>query len=268
MKKLTNKALIIGLLMVIVAGMMFSSCKKKTPPDLPPKSAFVLSDMDSTAQKATPQSAWNFFYASADVAIWTTLLKVGLVVPTAAYTEAYKHQPKHVSGNKWLWEYDVNVLLATYNVKLYGTYTPEGSIEWEMVLSKNGGFQDFTWFTGTQNAEGTSGNWVLYKSPTENYQLLQIDWTRNSEDSTGSLKYTNIVPDGNENGGYIFYGNDQTGEYNAYYDIYNKGANNLTEIDYNTIYHNGRVKDPNTFKDSLWHCWDENFMDTDCGTAK
>ncbi len=264
MIKSSTKLTILIILAVFVSGIFFTSCKKKTPPSLPPESAFIMSDMDSSQQKTYSDGIGNWLYASTNVAVWTSLIKVGLAVPTAAYVEALKHEPTHVSGDKWLWKYDVNVGFATYHVKLYGTFNSEKGVDWQMEVSKEGGFQDFVWFTGTQNAEGTSGQWILYKSPDENHELLQIDWTRNNDNNTGSLKYTNIEPDGAENGGYIYYGNDQGGDYDAYYDIYNKGKDNLTEIDYNTTYHNGRVKDPQFFGDSLWHCWDENFFNVDC----
>ena len=264
MKKLTSKISLFLLILVSFSLVFMSSCKKKTPPELPPESAFVLQDMEGDTSKSLSKSYTNWFYAASDVIIWTTIIKVGLAVPVASYVEALKQEPRHVSGDKWLWEYSVDVAFATYNVKLYGEFNADKGVNWELYVSKNNDFQDFLWFTGSQNAEGTSGQWILYKSPDENHQLLQIDWTRNIDDNTGTLKYTNIEPDGAENGGYIYYGDDQSGDYNAFYDIYNKGKDNLTEIDYNTQFHNGRIKDYNVFKDSLWHCWDENYLDVDC----
>ncbi len=266
MKKLSSKIGLAFLILTVFSVVFLSSCKKKTPPDLPPENAFVLNDMegDTTNLKSMPEGYGNWFIAAADVAIWTTIIKIGLAVPVTAYVEALKHEPTHVSGDKWLWEYTVNVGLATYTAQLYGEFNADKGVNWEMHISKSGGFQDFIWFTGSQNAEGTSGQWILYESPTENHQLLQIDWTRNLDDNTGTLKYTNIEPEGPENGGYIYYGNDQTGDFDAFYDIYNKGKDNLTEIDFNTKYKNGRIKDFNVFQDSAWHCWDENLLNTDC----
>ncbi len=36
-------------------------------------------------------------------------------------------------------------------------------------------------------------------------------------------------------------------------------------IKYNTETKAGRVKAPAYFEDSDWHCWNEQFQDTDCG---
>ena len=67
--------------------------------------------------------------------------------------------------------------------------------------------------------------------------------------STGDIKYTNIIPGGAENGGYIYYGT-QTGDMTRFYDIFNKGQDNLTEIEWNHTDYHGHVKDPNKFGDS------------------
>jgi len=264
MKKM-KKLIIILILAIFVGFATFTSCNKEAP-ILPPENAMIMNNMDTSSQKSVTGDVSNWFTAAADVTIWTTIVKVGLAVPTIAYAEALKQTPRHLSGDKWVWQYSVTILLTKFNVQLFGEFNKSDGVDWEMYVSQVGGYQDFLWFTGTQNADGTEGQWILYESPTKNHQLLQIDWTHDYTNETGTIKYTNIVPDGPENGGYIAHGTNQTGAYDTYYDIYNKGANNLTEIDINSVLFNGRIKDSKVFGDELWHCWDEVLVNTDCPT--
>lgn len=264
MKKIT---LILGLL-IIGFSISFTSCKKKVAPVLPATSSFIFPGMDNSQKTIDTKDVSNWFIAAADVTVWTSLIKLGLAIPIAAYEEALKQTPRHVSGDKWVWEYSFNFFISSYNVQLYGEFNPENGVDWEMYISKVGGFQDFLWFTGNQDAEGTTGSWILYKSPEVNHELLQIDWTKDLSNNTGTIKYTNIEPEAAENGGYISYGNGQTGDFDAFYDIFNKGLNNLTEIDYNTQFYNGRIKDFNIYSDDIWHCWDEQLLNNDCTITK
>ena len=259
MKKLTT-----FIILVIFVGLsVFTSCKKESPV-LPPENTFVMNNLDTNSQKNTEETYGNWFYAAANVTIWTTVINIGMIVPVTAYVEALKQTPRHISGDKWLWEYNITIVLSTYNIQLYGKFNDNDGIDWEMYISQVGGVQDFLWFTGTQNTEGNEGQWILYKNPTENHELLKIEWTRNLSDETGTIKYTNIEPNATENGGYIYYGNNQTGDYNAFYDIFNKGKDNLTEIELNTQFNNGRIKDSIIFGDEIWHCWDEQLINISC----
>ena len=66
-----------------------------------------------------------------------------------------------------------------------------------------------------------------------------------------------------ENGGYIFYGTTLN-EFDRFYDIYNKGQDNLTEIEWSSVNKNGHVRDPLHFGHENWNCWDVNLMDVVC----
>lgn len=266
MKKNLSKITVVVLLAFVLVGTFsLTSCKKKVAPELPPEGAFVMADLsgDTTSKGLYG----NFGYAALNVAVWTTITNVGMAVPVAAYKMALTQEPVHVSGNKWVWEYQVGVglvIVKTYTVQLYGE-TFDDRVEWELHVSFNGEFDDFIWYTGTHNIEATAGEWIIYKSPSENHEFVKVDWTRNKDDGTGTIKYTNIEPENVENGGYIYYGNDQDGTFNSFFDIFNKGDNNLIEIDYNTHTHVGRVKSEFWFFDENWHCWNEQFRDDFCG---
>ncbi len=88
--------------------------------------------------------------------------------------------------------------------------------------------------------------------PDEDTPFVGITWNRNS-DGTADIEYKNSISENAENGGYIKYGLI-TNDLNAFYLIYNKGKDNLTDIEWNTTNKNGYVKDSLRFSDSNWHC--------------
>ncbi|KPL16217.1 MAG: hypothetical protein AMJ92_13060, partial [candidate division Zixibacteria bacterium SM23_81] len=120
------------------------------------------------------------------------------------------------------------------------------------------------WYYGDADLFLTEGTWILNKDPEEPEPFVGIEWHRKVQDTTADIKYTNIVPDGPENGGYIFYGITNDTPYDAFYDIYNKGYDNLTNIEWNRATKDGQVKDPHHFEDEEWHCWDGDLEDIEC----
>ena len=151
--------------------------------------------------------------------------------------------------------------MSTYTAKLQAKIN-DGNINWEMYLSKTNDYQDFNWYSGVSKLDGTEGNWTLRKSPDNAVDLLSIQWHRNLTTGTADIKYTNIEAGAAEDGGYITYGKTTDPTYDAYYDIYNKGQDNLVEIEWNIAKKNGRIKNAIAFSDTEWHYWDENLDDT------
>ena len=259
--KIFKFTLLIGLLAIL----SIQSCKKNygTPPDLPPMTSFITDFSDFDSNKAVGDST-NWKFAATNVGIWNFIITVGLAVPVASYIEAVNnHTPIYLSDNTWLWEYSfTDILGTTYTAKLYGILYSE-YVDWEMYISKENVYVDFLWYTGTSLTDGTKVDWILHEGPNKSGELLSIKYNKTS-DNTGNIKYMNIVPGGAENGGYIMYGNDSETALNAYYYIYNKGQDNLTEIEWNQTVKNGRVKEFKHFQDNEWHCWDEKLQDAVC----
>ncbi len=136
-----------------------------------------------------------------------------------------------------------------------------------MFVSKEGEYTDFNWFSGVANLVATEGTWTLNRDPDDPTPFVGIVWHRSALGGTGDITYTNIVPDGPENGGYISYGSTSDTPYNAYYDIYNKGKDNRTLIQWNLTTTEGRVSDPFVYGDDEWHCWNAAHEDIDCTTS-
>jgi len=187
-----------------------------------------------------------------------------MLIPTAAFIESFKHTPTLRSDGTWVWSYSV----AGHTASLERSVV-ENEIQWDMYISKAGDFERFLWYTGKHNLSITQGTWTLKKAPDANYDYVGIDWHINT-DGTSDIKYTNIIPadsgdnQASENGGYIFYGTTTASDYDAFFNIYNKGQNNLTNIEWNRSSKVGRVKDFNKFADDEWHCWDETLANANC----
>ena len=245
------------------------------PPEIPPASTFVmdfgdfadggapgrvLDPNDPAAGQGIPGGNWG--WAAMNVGVWNVIITVTLAVPVAAFLESFNHVPEQQPDGSWVWSYEVNVAGVIHTAELHALAVG-GDIEWNMFISKDGSYTDFNWFSGVSNLVGTEGTWTLNKDPDAPTQLVGIEWHRNPQDETGDIKYTNIVPAGPENGGYIFHG--ITAEaLDAFYEIFNKGQDNVTNVEWNRTTKDGRVKDPAHFGDGDWHCWHTGLQNTGC----
>jgi hypothetical protein len=280
MKQIRRRWLAV-LVAISLAGALVAGCSddkgtnaKLEPPEIPPASTFIMDFAGFTSSTLTNPatdsghgilvySKANWSWAAGNVFVWNVIITVGLAVPIAAFVEAFNHESVRETDGTWVWAYNVEVADAMYLAELHGRTTEEG-IEWAMHVSKQGAYSDFVWYTGESNLPGTEGTWTVYNSPDDPDSLLGILWHRNPTQETADIKYTNIVPDGDENGGYIYYGVTDNVPFDAFYDIYNKGQDNLARIEWSRTAMNGRVKDPLHFGDSTWHCWDANRDDVGC----
>jgi hypothetical protein len=262
------------------------------PPEIPPLSTFVMefSDFGSSGSvSAEPggtgaewqmvsfsgtdgssagdpyssgdQANWNF--AALNVGVWNVLLFVGLIVPVASFAESFNHVPEQQPDYTWVWSYDVTVNEDLYYGELHGKFIDDG-VRWEMYVSKEGEYSDFNWYYGESNLPATEGFWILKNKPSDPTDLLQIDWHRNIAEGTSDISYTNIVPNGPENGGYIYYGVTADESFDRFYEIFNKGKGNYTYIEWNYDNQDGRVKATHHFGDDDWHCWNSAHGDISC----
>ena len=249
---------------------VFQGCKKDDDPalEIPPESTFLMdfSDFssadDTTNSKGTKsvQTYKNWGHSFVNIAVWSAVITVGLAVPVASFKEAFNHEAiYHPDEKTWTWSYNFDVN-GTHEAELTG-YVEEDSVVWEMRIDT------FLWYYGRSHVDISGGYWILNESKNQQTQLLKIVWNRNSDDGTADITYTNVAPAGSgyhdNNGGYISYG-ITTGEYDRYYDIYNKWADNLTEIEWNASDKYGRIRDFKKFGDMNWHCWDTTLQDSNC----
>lgn len=247
----------------------FASCKKEDEPapEIPPESSFVMdfsdfSNSEDTLGSREVTTFHNWGYSYVNVVAWSALLKVGLAVPVASFLESFNHEAVyHPDDNNWTWSYNVTVNFVVYEAELTG-YLQADSVVWEMRVTAGAQYADFLWYYGKSALNGSGGYWILQENPLNPNQLLKILWHKYS-DGTADISYTNVRPGDPENGGYIFYGTAIQG-FDRYYNIYNKGQDNLTEIEWSSVNKDGRVSDQNHFGNTDWHCWDVTLMDIVC----
>ena len=250
------------------------------PPQIPPQSSLVMdfADFVRSAQTSltygtgmTPVSFTksagvnvipaavgdrsNWGYAALSVGFWSIVSTLGLAVPVASFAESFKHRPTQKPDMSWVWKYNVTVLGGVHTAELHGKYV-DNSVRWEMHVSKQGEYSDFVWYYGESDVSATHGFWMLKDKPSDPKDLLRIDWRRYPSSNTGEIRYTNAVPGGQDNGGYISYSVALSKPYDRSYTIYNKGRNQTTYIEWNSTTKEGRVKDANHFRDENWHYWD------------
>ncbi|MBU0765055.1 MAG: hypothetical protein KJ607_09495 [Bacteroidetes bacterium] len=253
------------LLVAVIFGLGFTQCKKDKgePPALPPSGAMSadFSIFNETKAVQDSFSIVNWQWAAWNVGFWNVAIYVNLAVPVAAFAESFKHTPVQEDDESWTWEYTVTTLGGTYTCALNGKTVTDG-VEWKMYISSNT-YTDFLWYEGYSNLGNTYGTWTLYRSPSNPEQYIGITWNSNISAGTSDIEFKNIVPGGDENGGYIKFG-IVSGNYDAFYHIYNKGADNLTEIEADRTTQEGRIKDEAHFGNTDWYCWDNNHYNVDC----
>jgi hypothetical protein len=278
--KLIEKIRILSIVLIIAIVLQFIACSEEEntlnqgdKPIVPPQNSMVI-DFNEFPDTTAPGPLYkvefgdtvlrgNWGWAAGHVWIWSTLLKVTLAIPVAAFIESFNHQPVQQLDGSWLWTYTVTISGIDHIAKLYGTSVTDG-VEWQMLLTKAGFYTDFEWFTGFSNLPATVGTWTLNHNPNDPVPFLFIEWSRNAEDDLADVKYTNIVPNAPANGSYIYYGKTAGETYNRFFDIFGIEENRLINTEWNYEQHFGRVKDPKHFGDNDWHCWDRNLFDTPC----
>lgn len=271
------KKILILTLLLVFAGGLFQSCKKDKgdPPVLPPpESMFIdFSNFESgkksadmiSIPKGTETSSWEL--AAGAAFVWNTIIYVTLAVPVKAFQLAEDYSPSYIDNNTWQWSYNATVLNVTYDARLTGQIR-NGDVKWEMYISREGtgGFNEFLWFNGTSELDGTAGQWTLNQGPQNQVPILQIDWTKTGN-STASIKFTYVKTGDNFKDSYIEYGLT-TNVLNAYYKIHYYNSTLLQffdlDVEWSTTQNNGRVKCPAHFGNSDWYCWDGNYLNVDC----
>jgi hypothetical protein len=267
------------MLMALAAFFMLQSCEKEPQPQgdapkLPGVEMFVMPfddvqevDDEVGGDEVAPRSYDHFGYAVANVVVWNTAIKLHLSIPVLAFHESFNHQPVYQGGGTWLWAYSVSNDQGTFNAKLYGELLPATEeVKWDMYISKVNGFTDVHWYTGITAWDESYANWTLNQNPLNPTPFIEANFVRDNGKNTASMTYTNVIPNDPGNGSYIEYrkGEIPSTVLDRAYDVFRAEADNLLEIQWNSVDKHGRVKDEEKFGDTDWRCWGTDFKDTDC----
>jgi hypothetical protein len=263
---------------VLVITLLFSifgiSCNKdETPvpepaPGIPPKSTMIMdfadfTETDTTSGKST--ATYNHWgWATTNILVWNIAISINLAIPVASFHEAINHEGVYnPETSTWIWSYNFYAGGIVHLAELHASLVSEG-VKWEMYISKNNHYTNFLWYSGISNLTNTHGHWEMNKNPQESTQYLYIEWNRDIDNGTADIKYTNIIPDNEDNGSYIYYGVNNELPYNAFYDIYSVSQANLNNIKWHRETKDGRIRDEMHFGDFDWRCWDNSLQDTAC----
>jgi hypothetical protein len=262
-----------SLIILCLAG-LFVGCKKNkgNPPVLPTNESMVIdfsnftslkkSGMTAAQSKGTESSAWQF--AATLAGTWNSLISSNIAIPLAAYDSAAKYNAGYVSENLWQWRYDFTFDGEIYSSVLDGQVSTN-SVNWKMYLTKNttGGYTDFLWLEGTSETDGSGGQWIFYQSPQSPEQIFQTDWTKSGDVVTG-VKYTYVINDTMKDS-YINFLIDTNSDLDASYNIhFSDGSYSDSDIEWNRITRNGRLKCLDYLQDENWYCWDNNKINQVC----
>ncbi|MEZ5084255.1 MAG: hypothetical protein R2750_12545 [Bacteroidales bacterium] len=268
--KLKNSHWSIALAVVI----LFSACTKndetidKPAPQLPPETSFIIDfdnfkDADTTAYKNS-LSYQNWGWAATNVAVWNAALTLTLVVPVAAFYESFHHTGVYdPDADNWIWSYNFYAGGALHLAQLKASLIESG-VKWEMYITRNNAYSDFLWYTGVSALDNSNGYWLLNNTPQDPTSFIAIDWSKDVVNESAQIKYTNIIPDHQDNGAFILYGVENNNELDAFYDIYSVVNDNLMHIRWSRELAFGKVMDKFHFGDPDWHCWDEILQDVVC----
>jgi hypothetical protein len=272
-----KKLLPLTLILVFALGFL-SGCKKDKgdPPALPPAESMAIDFTNFEAGKKSAEISlpkgvedinWSLVYGVAD--FWRTIINTTLAVPVLSFKLAVDQTPSYIDNKTWQWKY---TYASVYTVRLTGQ-NRSTDVLWNMYITKtgSGGFGEFLWFSGTSKLDGKGGQWTLNYSPTDQVPVLEIVWTRTGT-TMGTVKYTYVktkladkVTTNPFNTSYITYGKT-TGSFDAYYTIHYYYSTAFADfnVEWSTTGKNGRVKCLGFYGDTVWHCWDGNYVDITC----
>lgn len=268
MKKKIFKPVSYIIILAMGLAMTFTSCDKNPEAmDLPPKESLSI-DLDifpAPTKKSETGTNINWDYSAGSIFIWNGVLALNMVIPVAAYAEAFNHVPVYQGDNVWEWSYSVTPVLETYVVSLLGERLNKDEFTMKMYVSKSGvnPFNDVMWFSGVVRYDHTEASWEMNMDPYSPVPFMDIDYHKDFEAGTADIRYTSTDPQSPVYQGFIEYGIDPEFELDAYYTI-QRSVSDITYIEWNTITAAGRVMDEVHYLDAEWHCWDALLADVGC----
>lgn len=260
-----------------LSAAMLTSCSKEDEvvddpgpaPVVPPAATFAMDfstfpTEDEASNGRIEESKAHYGYAAINFVFWQSWLTVHLAIPVVAFKAALEQEATYIPAEqRWVWSYEVSEGQHTYEADLYAKVT-DGSVKWEMYVSKSGGFQDFMWYKGTSALDGTKGSWTVSIEPEKNAREgLLIEWEK-EDDEIASISYTSIDQGSENEDSYITYGKTSETDFDSFYHVYISSEENLMKIDFNSETKAGRVQSAKYFQDDAWHCWSSQLVDIDC----
>lgn len=263
MKKLLSIVLSV---MILLASCDSDKESKQDPkPVLPPEFSMApnLNDF-STNDAQRNATSGNWVYSALNVGVYSAILTVGLAIPVSAFTAITSQEPTYnTEAGVWAWENSFSANANDFSLLLTADVDGD-NVKWTgSVSSSKDDIQDFVWFEGQSNLNGTNGSWSLFESPKNPTVWMSTQWAQNDDSSVAEATFT-IEKEGASSNSYIKYMKNENDDFNRAVEISNTDSGDLIEIDWNNELKFGRVKSQNYFNDAAFHCWNENLQDVSC----
>lgn len=263
MKKLLS--ILLSLTVLFVSCDSTDENSQDPKPVMPPEYSMA-PDFDDfqTDGSQRNQTIENWFYSAVNVGVYSAILKGSLAIPVTAFKTTISQEPFYdTDAGVWTWESSFSVNSNDFSIRLTADVENDNA-NWKGFISSSSlNVEDFVWFEGQSNVNGNSGSWTLYESPQNPSAWISVEWSRNEDRTVANADFT-IEKAGDLQGSYINYNRNDNNDLNRSVEISNTQSNDLIEIYWNSELKFGRVKSPNHFGDSEFHCWDENLQDVDC----
>ncbi|MCX6181938.1 MAG: hypothetical protein NT150_08440, partial [Bacteroidetes bacterium] len=182
------------LVLAMALGVFATSCKKENPaaPELPPASSMSMDDSFQNGTNKTEGLASGL--CALAMLQWNATIFVNVAVPVASFKEAFNHEAVYdVNTKEWVWSYNIVVAGKTFTAKLQASASGD-EINWKMVVSQQGGFSNFVWYTGVSRKDGTAGTWSLNKEVLTPVTYLNIEWSKDASDASAKTKFMYVEP--------------------------------------------------------------------------
>ncbi len=203
----------------------------------------------------------NWLNAWEKIDKWQELFNYNIKVPILALKKSEEITIKHLADDTWVREFQIIVDTNIYEISLYSTLEYDYSVFWEMFVSQDNSLP-VSLLRGEINSQRTKGYWIFYKYVFQQIDIVKIDWE--IIDSELNVSFENVY-ERNNNFGDIISLSYPLNDTNLF--VINNldiSLKDTTSIKFNRANDKGRIKSFIIFNDSLWHCWNSDFLNDEC----
>jgi len=241
---------------ILFFSIYISACipKEKTPPPIPPIES---ASIDFSYFEKETKDNTNFSFVTEKVLKWKALLQDSLSIHHEILNTAAQNKFVFQKEKTWLSDFSFSIEnKGMYSAKFFGIIELD-TVSYKAFVSYDF-FSDIIYLDGSAYNNTKIGKWEFNKIQlidSTKIKLLTANWDFSN---INKIKITNNQA-GEENLNYILQIDSVDNEYNYYIDIYNKGDENHSIIQWNSSTNIGRVKDKLRFNNEDWYYWNSNF---------
>lgn len=259
------------LLALMTTLSMLAGCGEESPtapgPGNDPAEAPVLPDpgffdidlgfFDSAEEKTVGRA--NFYNAYLRAVIVTSVTRLVLVPPIAAFSLALHTVPTPQPDGSWIWVYTYVRDSHEVQIRLRGEARDGGGTDWALrVTAPRDGIENALWFDGHTQHAGRSGQWTFYDiNLPDPPAAAEVSWHDDADghelrlealhgDIAGDVLAFTVVGDIHR------------------IDYDDADADSVWFIRWNETDNTGSLQVPD-YRNGVESCWDEELFDVECG---